>query len=247
MCFLSVSSPSHSSLSLLSITFMWVSPLYFPQYLFFWVLYRSMAFIHKQPCRTSWVLSLVDCPLHNELHSVPCYYDALYFPECHPLVFEDEHTVCEWLHAELQNHLMICACISFSRVPSQSHVFVHYSLGNFVIGFGGTKIILSVDRRCWIANVFFLQSLSASVSKFWSCRCLDIVHSICLVSAPWLFHNDCDYSWPLNKLSHSDLLCAAHTVGAVGRLRKANLIQLLVHDFVISWTALLDLIKIQIK
>jgi hypothetical protein len=103
------------------------------------------------------------------------------------------------------------------------------------------------SRRCWIANVFFLQSLSVFVSKFWSCRCLDRVHSICLVSAPWLFHNDCDYSWPLNKLSHSDLLCVAHTVGAVGRLWKANLIQLLVHDFVISWTVLLDLIKIQIK
>jgi len=38
----------------------------------------------------------------------------------HPSVFEDEHTVCEWL--------------------------VHYSLGTFVIGFGGAEIILSVGR-----------------------------------------------------------------------------------------------------
>jgi hypothetical protein len=179
------------------------------------------------------VLSLVNCPPHNELHSVyqyPHYYDALYFPECQASCRTSK------LSDDMCLYLFL---LSTKSVPCFCSLFIG-ELCNRVWWCWHRHF----SQRCWIANVFFLQSLSVSVSKFWSCRCLDRVRSICFV---WLFHNDCDYSRPLNKLSHSDLLCVAHTVGAVGILQKANLIQLLVHDFVISWTALLDLINIQIK
>ena len=189
------------------------------------------------------MLSIRDCPPHNELHTVcqyPRYYDALYFPEYHTSVFEDEHTVCEWLRAELQTHLVTCACAFGSRVPSQSRVFVHYSLENFVIEFGSAEVVLSVGdvessmfSFCKVVRRLFLNYDLADV---WTESALYVLSQL----PPWLFRNDCDYRQPLNELTRSDLLRAARNVGTVGRHRKTDLIQLLVYDFVTARTALLD-------
>jgi hypothetical protein len=156
----------------------------------------------------------------------------LYFPEYHTSVFEDEHTVCEWLCAELQTHLVTCACACGSRVPSQSRVFVHYSLENFVIEFGSAEVVLSVGdvessmfSFCKVIRRLFLNYDLADV---WTESALYVLSQL----PPWLFRNDCDYRQPLNELTRSYLLHAARNVGTVGRHRKTDLIQLLVYDFV---------------
>ncbi len=54
---------------------------------------------HKFPCRRARVVEEDDCPADGEhcCTNCPVYYDPLYYPDLHPLVFNNRKTVCLWL------------------------------------------------------------------------------------------------------------------------------------------------------
>jgi hypothetical protein len=107
-----------------------------------------MAFLSKQPCVLARVLNASDCPPHNVLHEnfdYPLYYDPLYFPQDHSLLFQTEESVCAWLLSGLQQHSSICAsCPSSDIASSTIKNNVQYNNGFSNIIFSGIRNIIPV-------------------------------------------------------------------------------------------------------
>ena len=86
----------------------------------------NMPFVTKQPSKIARVLSIEACPPHNVPHEIsqyPLYYDACYFPEIHPRVFETIESGKYWLLDALHNHSTICeSCIAPQRSISMRKV-----------------------------------------------------------------------------------------------------------------------------
>ena len=72
----------------------------------------KMLFLFKPPSVLPCILSASQCPPHNVLHGVteyPLYYDPLYSPVDHTMLFESEQSVCQWLWHGLVVHWVGCS------------------------------------------------------------------------------------------------------------------------------------------
>ena len=98
-------------------------------------------FLCKEPSVLSRVLCDSECPPHDVFHECsefPTYYDALYFPQCHQLLFETVESVCQWLLSELHTHLVQCS--SCPQLECISVIFqdnIHYVAPFFLINVNG--------------------------------------------------------------------------------------------------------------
>jgi hypothetical protein len=93
-----------------------------------------MPFLKKCACTAPRALSLEDCPPDNVPHmpsDFPIYYDALYFPQLYPSVFDTPDAFCRWLSTAVRNHqigLHACSCTSLMLPFNIDHIDGHFSV-----------------------------------------------------------------------------------------------------------------------
>ena len=138
----------------------------------------NMPFLCKQPSVVPHILSASKCPPYNVMHDssqYDNYYDPLYSPADHPLLFDSELSVCVWLLDGLRNHCVPCPSCS-SSTPRLSTVKwqVSFSLEEFWIK---------------ISSCFIHVPLSYVESPYFSfchlyCRLLELVDNAVNVFNP---------------------------------------------------------------
>ena len=109
-----------------------------------------MTFVQKLPCQVAQVLDSADFPLHDVPHTTcqyPLCYDAPYYPHYHPLVFQDDNTVHEWLLKRLKNHTMTCVSCLCDHPHSSSCTYgVEYMTpSQFSVATSSANVIISVN------------------------------------------------------------------------------------------------------
>ena len=197
-----------------------------------------MPFLWKQPCTVSRVLSIADIPPHCEY---AYYYDALYYPECHTSVFETQSSVCSWLQTGFENHTRDCSsCVKVPSFRPTGMLHVHYMQDKFMLSAADLEVYLTIGdiesasfTFCRYARLLSNRAVPIPV---WNRTMQGVLSEY----PPWLFRSDEHYTSSLGSVSRRDLSQAAGFMGANTHLRKAECIQLLLHDFLRQRTALLD-------
>jgi hypothetical protein len=214
--------------------------------IFFSLVIIFMAFLCKQPCVLARVLNASDCPPDNVLHEIPdypLYYDALYFPQDHPLLFQTEESVCRWLLTELQQHCVICpSCVRLQIASSSIKNHVQYNEGFFNIIFSGLQNVIpicDVESSCFsfcrlcrqfLMGTSKIQSLTTHLSS--------TAHDLCFIDAErvlhetpsWLVRDDAVFSTCLFRLSVSKLGDVARSLPHGHCRSKQELIQTIMTD-----------------
>jgi hypothetical protein len=201
-----------------------------------------MSFFNKRACTVPRVLSLEKCPPDEVPHmpsEYPLYYDALYFPEFHPSVFETPDSFCRWLTEAVSDHLngfRACSCTSFIFPFA-----IDYRQGCFNVTFGPHSMLLS--------------TADVESSSFTVCRTLrrlvtfkepfDTARAVLLNGDPtWCYRPDHEISRALMDLSAPALFDAVRRFQANklrNKLRKNDAVRLIVRDFVSRRLALVTL------
>jgi hypothetical protein len=204
-----------------------------------------MTFVQKLPCQVARVLDSADYPPHDVPHTTcqyPLYYDALYYPHYHPLVFRDENTVYEWLLKGLENHTMTCVSCLHDHPHSASRTYgVEYMVpSRFSVATSSAEVIISVNSIESAAFTFcrlIRHLLSGSMpTDNW----LESAQYVLCKQPSWLFRSEEHYLQALTELSVPVLVEASHALGLTGRLRKAELIRVILHDFARERLSFLD-------
>ena len=76
------------------------------------------------------VLDVNDCPLHNFVHDIvsyPKYYDPIYYPHCHPKIFQTPMTVKEWIKGTLNCHFSECCGCCYESLDSIKYSVVWHN------------------------------------------------------------------------------------------------------------------------
>jgi len=166
-------------------------------------------FVQKQPCVLSRVLSDMDCPLHNILHTpcqYPIYYDTLYYPQYHLTDFQDGDTVCQWLITGLDQHCATCeSCLCSGLLDTA----VHFQEGQFTISAGDVSLWLSVsdiESAIYIFCLLSQQFVNLLACAEWLCAAEFVLSQ----NPSWLNHLKDIYVGSLDALTRSDLYVATH-------------------------------------
>ena len=202
----------------------------------------QMPFVNKMPCTVARVLALEACPPHDVLHSpseYPKYYDALYYPQFNQNVFRTPLSVCVWLCAALENHYQDCgACCQRQR--------------DFRVDYDKNRILVTLGSRAESLSIVEVESptftLCRVFRRFNSSLC-DLMEPnlklILLTQNPsWCYRTDADFARALTELPKPDLSHTARrlqTDRPVSKLRKDDLVSLIVRDFVRERITLLSL------
>jgi hypothetical protein len=191
-------------------------------------------------------LNASDCPPHNVLHEnfdYPLYYDLLYFPQDHSLLFQTEESVCAWLLSGLQQHSSICAsCPSSDIASSTIKNDVQYNNGFFNISFSGVRNIIpicDVESSCFSFCRLGRQILThTSQIETSTTQSSSIVEKVCLIDAKsvlheipcWLIRHDTAFSNCLFQLPVSKLGNVVHSLAYAYPCSKSQLIQTIISD-----------------
>jgi hypothetical protein len=202
-----------------------------------------MPFINKQPYRQPRALNLVDCPPHNEPHApclYPLYYNALYYPQYHESCFSNPTSVSAWLMHELDSHPDWC--VSCTPKPFCAKYEVAYSKGIFtVIGIGTLSLTLADIES---ANFNFCRLFDRLLQNHPSGDKLAETAMSVLSNIPiWLFHDDAHLTQALSELSCTELyhtVCKLVPSKHLPLARKSEYVRLILHDFIVQRTRLLD-------
>jgi len=210
--------------------------LFFASYIIILTFFRpnSHAFSAQAALHSVPGLSIADIPPHDVLHS-PCeyayYYDALYFPQFHASIFDDENNVCSWLQLGFEKHARDCSSCDVPRVPANGVLVVQYMQGSFVLSSAGQDLYLSVEAIespsftfCRSSRVLLIRALPAAM---WN----QTLQNVLSEHPPWFFCSEDHYAILLDSVSRRDLCQAACFVRASPHLRKAEFIQYLLRDF----------------
>jgi hypothetical protein len=93
------------------------------------------------------------CQPHDVVHDwsdYPLYYDPLYFPQYHSLLFQTENSVYHWLLIGLLQHFVHCPLSSFPKEINNSIKKIVFHAPNFHVQLLGVEIKISkidVGRR----------------------------------------------------------------------------------------------------
>ena len=202
-----------------------------------------MLFIDKHACTAPQVLSLKDCPLDKVPHmpsDYPIYYDALYFPELHPSVFKMADSFCHWLSEAVRDHqcgLHACSCTSLVLLFGVDYIdgSFNVTLGQHSMSFSRSDVESSsftVCRTiCWLLAV-----VNGS---------FDRTRHVLLDQIPiWCYRPEPEISRALMELPVPTLIDGVRRFRpdkAVSRLRKNDLVQLIIHEFISRQAALIGL------
>ncbi|KAI5982274.1 hypothetical protein EDC04DRAFT_2844528 [Pisolithus marmoratus] len=76
-----------------------------------------LPFIMKSPFHVAHVLQEHMCQTPHSIDDYPDYYDPLYFPHLHLMLFDNSQNFCNWLASALNSqHLTCCCCPAYSNV-----------------------------------------------------------------------------------------------------------------------------------
>jgi hypothetical protein len=204
-----------------------------------------MLFIDKRACTAPRVLSLDDCPADKVPHMLsdyPIYYDALYFPELHPSVFETADSFCHWLSKAVRDHqcgLHACSCTSLVLLFGVDYIdgSFNVTLGRHSMSLSKTDVELSSFTVC--RTIRRLLQVAVVDDSF------DRTRHVLLDQNPiWCYRPDPEISRALMELPVPTLIDGVRCFRpdkAVSRLRKNDLVQLIIHDFISRRAALIGL------
>lgn len=145
-----------------------------------------------------------------------------YYPHYHPLVFQDDNTVHEWLLKRLKNHTMTCVSCLCDHPHSSSCTYgVEYMApSQFSVATSSANIIISVNSIESAAFTFchlIKHLLSGSIpTDNW----LEFAWYILCEQPSWLFCSEEHYLQALTELSVPVLIEAFHALGLTGRLHN---------------------------
>ena len=201
-----------------------------------------MLFLNKHTCTVPRALLLEDCPPDNVLHipsDYPIYYDALHFPELHASVFESSNSFCTWLCTAVRIHQAgqyQCSCKSL-MLPFR----IHYIDGHFRVTFGKQSMCLSTAAVesslftvCWMLHR--LTEVDESLGK-----CRDVLLND---NPSWCYRADADVSRLLQELPVTVLcasICHFQLHEPVNKLKKNDMVQVILRDFLFTRLALYEL------
>jgi hypothetical protein len=101
-------------------------------------------FICKSPCTCTCILDIADCPPYDVEHEIPSYprfYDLLYYPIYHSVIYENPASFCHWLQTTLTDHMDYCfLCLSPGHAIS-----VQFATPDIVVHAGHHAVSLSLD------------------------------------------------------------------------------------------------------
>jgi hypothetical protein len=172
----------------------------------------------------------------------PVYYDALYFPELHPSVFETADSFCHWLSKAVRDHqcgLHACGCTSL-LLPLPFGI--DYIDGHFNVIFGQHSMSFSradVESPTFTVCRTIRRLVSLVDEPFVTSRVVLLNEN-----PTWCYRPDPEISQALMDLPLPALVDGVRHFRpdkAVSRLRKNDLIQLIVRDFVSRRAALVEL------
>ena len=159
------------------------------------------------------------CPPIETPHLIddyPLYYDPLYFPHLHPLVFENSLNFCNWLASALNNHWLLC-----HRCPVFKNVCVFYDGMIISIACNGCSVTMSFQalqnaryHHCTVL-LKIAEHVPLSVSQYLPIRTSDL--------PPWFLYSPELVKQQLMFMLMDNLLPSARASGISGKLNTKNL------------------------
>lgn len=173
-----------------------------------------MVFLIKEPCTRARVLDIASCPPHDVDHDTdayPIFYDPLYYPQCHSIVFANASSFCLWLQSSLEDHGQSCTRCAriFHRIAvtfQSSQVVIE--MDDCVVTFPQAHFEAASYSHCLVFQCLGSQARDPQ---------LDITScfAAALNAVPvWLMHSSASYMANLDILSTPVLRATAQRIGS---------------------------------
>ena len=164
----------------------------------------------------------------------------IYYPQYHESCFSNPTSVSTWLENELDTHPKQCVLCT-SKPPSAEYNVV-YSEGIFTITGIGTVSLTLADIES--ADFDFCRLLKRLTQNFSSgSEWMEAAMSVLSNIPVWLFGDDAHFTETLSNISCAELhhaMCEITPSKSFRHVRKSEYVRLILHDFSLQRTHLLD-------